>query len=384
MAPARSKKVGNRGARAGTPRTRRFRRARSLVAYWRDGRLTFENYLTRTVVSADLPAAEILARFEDWRTPAEVAGELPDFEPASVRRGVADLARHNLLVREGSDAARRDEALAEVWRDWLPQASYHFATKDAPFASPRAWARLARKFLAESPQPPLFKTGAGRPTPLAPVPPRDDEFERALLARRTHREFSAAPIPLESISALLHYTWGVTGHLDTPLWGKLLHKTSPSGGARHPGEVYMAALDVSGLRRGVYHYNARDHVLERLPAGISRKRLFDYAVGQTHVAKAAAVFFMTAIFPRSMWKYRSPRAYRVVTLETGHLGQTFCLVATWLGLAPFTTAACRDTTIEKGLGIDGIEESLLYIVGVGMPKRVPRSGRGGAGPLLVK
>jgi hypothetical protein len=71
----------------------------------------------------------------------------------------------------------------------------------------------------------------------------------------------------------------------------------------------------------------------------------------------------------------TPRAYRIVTLETGHLGQTFCLVATWLGLAPFTTAACRDTAIERALGIDRIEESLLYLAGVGLPAAPPARRR---------
>jgi SagB-type dehydrogenase family enzyme len=76
---------------------------------------------------------------------------------------------------------------------------------------------------------------------------------------------------------------------------------------------------------------------------------------------------MTAVFPRTMWKYRHARAYRVVLLDAGHLCQTFCLVSTWLGLAPFCTAALKDTLIEEDLGIDGIRESILYIAGVGLP-----------------
>jgi SagB-type dehydrogenase family enzyme len=76
---------------------------------------------------------------------------------------------------------------------------------------------------------------------------------------------------------------------------------------------------------------------------------------------------MTAVFPRVQWKYRFARSYRVVLLETGHLCQTFCLVATWLGLAPFCTAAFEDTMIEKDLGVDGIRESALYVAGVGAP-----------------
>ncbi len=36
-----------------------------------------------------------------------------------------------------------------------------------------------------------------------------------------------------------------------------------------------------------------------------------------------------------------------------------------VGLAPFCTAALKDTLIEKDLGIDGIRESVLYVAGVG-------------------
>jgi hypothetical protein len=56
-----------------------------------------------------------------------------------------------------------------------------------------------------------------------------------------------------------------------------------------------------------------------------------------------------------------------VLLDAGHLGQTFCLTATRLGLAPFCTAALKDTLIERDLGIDGIAESVLYVTGIGMP-----------------
>lgn len=358
------------------PRAVRLRRARAVLAYWRDGRLTFENYLTRQVVSADPIAVDILGFFETWRDPAALARKLPQFTPASLRKAVATLTRHTLLVRQGSGLAGNDAAVARAWRDWLPQGSFHFATKDTPFIPQQRWPATARRFLSESAPPPPFKTLPGAPrTALPEAAPAGGEFVRVLLSRRTHREFSGAPVPLSAIATILHYTWGPTGTVMSPTFGPLVAKTSPSGGARHPGEVYVAAFDVEGLARGIYHFNARDHVLELVRPRLTRREMLAFAVGQQHVSKAAAVFLMTTSFPRSMWKYRSPRAYRVVTLDTGHLGQTFCLVATWLGLAPFTTAAMRDTAIERALGIDGVRESMMYIAGVGVPA-------GGAGSAI--
>ena len=61
-----------------------------------------------------------------------------------------------------------------------------------------------------------------------------------------------------------------------------------------------------------------------------------------------------------MWKYRDAHAYRVLHLDAGHLGQTFHLAATALGLAPFTTAATRNLMVEKALGLDGVSEIVLY------------------------
>ena len=75
-----------------------------------------------------------------------------------------------------------------------------------------------------------------------------------------------------------------------------------------------------------------------------------------------------------------PRAYRIVLTDAGHICQTFCLVATWLGLAPFCTMALADSRIEAALRIDGVGESVLYAAGVGTP---PRNSKWAPGPARV-
>jgi len=79
--------------------------------------------------------------------------------------------------------------------------------------------------------------------------------------------------------------------------------------------------------------------------------------------------FFAASFERVLWRYDYSRAYRAVLIEAGHLCQTFCLTATWLGLAPFCSMALSDRSIERDLKLDGITESVLYAAGVGV--RVP-------------
>jgi SagB-type dehydrogenase family enzyme len=346
----------------------RLRRARTLQVYWTGADPTFENFLTHSIVSASPVAFRILCFFNDWRHAEDVAAELPEFSPHSVQTAVRQLVANKFLLEENSPAVKQDEKLAKEWAHWLPHGSFHFSTRNITYITPEAGRLAAKGFLRHSAQPSFYKSISGaKRIPLTRPSQPEGEFLRALLGRRTHREFSPQPITRDKISTLLYYTFGVTGYLKAPVYGMLPLTTSPSGGARHPIEAYMVALRVKGLPRGIYHYNTRNHELELVRNGATRARVLKYAEGQTHVGNAAAVLLMTAVFPRTMWKYRSARAYRVVLLDSGHVCQTFCLVASWLGLAPFCTAVFSEKRIEEDLRVDGISESAMYVAGVGMP-----------------
>jgi SagB-type dehydrogenase family enzyme len=354
--------VKTRSARA------RCRRARATLAYWKGGELVLENYATRVSITADPIAIRILDFFERWRNPESISRAFPEYSAASLARGIRQLIAHTMLVREGTREAAADADLDRVWSDWLPEGGFHFATKNAPYIDLRLGLEERRKTLPARPQPPFFKSYPGaRAIALPRVRRRDSEFEDVLLARKTHRSFAKGGVSLEQVATLLSLVWGVQGRINSPLFGKLAHKTSPSGGARHPGEVYLMAKNVAGLRQGIYHYHPVHHRLTPIKRGSMRGKAWRYCVRQQHAEKASALFLMTAMFPRTMWKYHTARAYRVVLLDAGHLCQTFCLAATWMGLAPFSTAALDDTLIERDLGIDGIRESILYVSGIGVP-----------------
>jgi len=350
-------------------RTIQLRRARSLFAYWRDSRLFFHNFARRLTVSAKPITCEVLDFFNDWRTFQEAITCFADYTPRSVHSAISQLVKQDLLLVKGSPEAAQDSRIAKDWSAWLPEGSFHFSTKDPPYADFSNWsADRLKSILPKTPAPKIFKTVKGVEKMLLPACVfSGSEFIRVLLARKTHRQFSKEKLTLEIVSQLLRLVWGVNGYLHSPMFGKLLHKTSPSGGARHPGEVYLMALRVKGLTAGLYHYHPGRHHLERISTKATPDKAWLYCGRQRYVRDAAALFLMTAVFRRTMWKYDYARAYRVVLLDAGHLCQTFCLVATWLGLAPFCTAALKDTLIEEDLGIDGIRESVLYVAGVGLP-----------------
>jgi SagB-type dehydrogenase family enzyme len=200
-------------------------------------------------------------------------------------------------------------------------------------------------------------------------PAAKGEYADVLLGRRTWRHFSKAPVSKEQLATLLWLTWGVQrwGHVRGQ--GRIALKTSPSGGACHPGEVYVAVLNVSGVDPGFYHYAPDRHALERLAPVLRPRVISRYLPMQPWFRGAAALFLMTAVFAREQWRYPVARAYRAVLLDAGHLCQTFCLTATWLGLAPFCSMAFADSCIERDLNLDGVSESVIYVTGVGSRPR---------------
>jgi SagB-type dehydrogenase family enzyme len=340
------------------------------IAYWDGGRLRIANYLTRRTFSADTAALSLIGFFSIPRTIEEALLEFRAYSTQSVAKSILQLIDAQLLLEQGSAELEQDARVSASWRPWLPECAFHFMTQDTPYA-PWDWPIAKKlKLVSQTPMPPQFKTVRGEDrVPLRRYRGAADPFFETLLTRRTHREFARGKVSLEHVATLLQATWGVQGYFRATGFGRLPYKTSPSGGARHPGEVYLMALRVDGLERGLYHYSAADHVLTRLPADVGPRSASEYCAGQSYAGKAAALFVMTAVFARTMWKYRRARAYRVVLLETGHLCQTFCLTATRLGLAPFSTAALKDSLIERDLELDGISESVLYIAGVGLPAR---------------
>jgi SagB-type dehydrogenase family enzyme len=344
----------------------RYRRSSHLISYWQGRQLVFENYALDVRVTAAPQTCEMLHFLDRWRTAAEVARHFPDHTTQSLAGALSNLIDAGLVERSRAPRDKKAEAL-RGWSDWSPAASYfHMATRNshAPIESDDS-VRVLRQRARQTPMPPASKSYPRNRQVALPAPQTKGEFPRVLLERRTWRQFSPAALKLDDLATLLGLTFGVQSWLDLRGIGRVALKTSPSGGARHPIEAYVIAQRVRGLSRGLYHYNAATHRLELLHKRVSPAKTASYLNGQAWCDGAGAVVLMTAVFARQQWKYPGPRAYRIMLIDAGHLCQTFCLAATWLGLAPFCTMALADSEIESDLKIDGVSEAVVYAAGVG-------------------
>jgi SagB-type dehydrogenase family enzyme len=355
---------GLEGYRQVREETVKFRRAPVLVSYWRQGRLLAENYATGVCAGLTPLAIAILDHAGDWRTPDALARAVNSAPGAAFTRVLRALERATLLERQG---ARRRARPLDAWAPWLPHAGFfHFGTKNQMYLAPRAAALALRAQSRAAPCPPPTKSYPARRRIALPSP-REVRvpLDAALLERRTWRRFSRRAVALADIATVLDLTWGVQHRARDDEGNRIVLKTSPSGGATHPIEVYVAAFKVAGLPRGNYHYDAARHALTRVRtvrAGFTPMR---YLPRQPWYRGAAALFLMTAVVGRETWKYPTARAYRALLIDAGHLTQTCCLIATAIGLGPFCSMALDDSGIEQDLGIDGVSEVALYAAGCG-------------------
>jgi SagB-type dehydrogenase family enzyme len=353
----------------GETRTTRYRRSPHLVLFWSGRRLILVNYATRTRLVASPVLCEVLDFLNDWRTAEQLFAFKPRVHPRLLQQLLDALARRSCVQRDDRPPVDGEHAMAS-WMDWNPAAGFfHNSTKDLRYAGLRAIERMTHARARRSPMPPPVKRYRGAPLVHLPPARTDGEFAGVLLARRTWRRFASKPADLASFSTLLGLTAGVQSWVLGTANQKVALKTSPSGGARQPIELYVLALNVEGLKKGFYHYASDRHLLERIGGRVPARVVERYLPKQRWYKPASAIVFFGAVFSRVQWRYAHARAYRAVLIEAGHVCQTFCLTATWLGLAPFCSMALADSAIEDDLGLDGVRESVMYAAGIGTRPR---------------
>jgi len=203
--------------------------------------------------------------------------------------------------------------------------------------------------------------------PLARAP--GNAFDALLARRATCRNFDPArPLPQALFAQLMQRVFAAQAEVRVGDDTAFLKKNSPSGGGLHPTEAYLVVQHVERIEPGLYHYHAKAHALEPLPApGLPLRDFLMQAVAQQHwFADAHVAVALVPRFDRTFWKYRRHmKGYRVVALEAGHLSQTLYLAATEAGLGAFITAAINEKPLEAALGLDPLREGALAVCGFG-------------------
>ncbi|MFL1406594.1 SagB/ThcOx family dehydrogenase [Marinobacter sp. M1N3S26] len=177
--------------------------------------------------------------------------------------------------------------------------------------------------------------------------------------RRSIREYSDSPIPIQHLSRLLWAAQGVT-RPD----GK---RTTPSAGGLYPLQLRVLVRRVEGLEPGIYDYLGDSHSL-KIAGGLPSDEIIN-AVGigdQPWLAESAAVLGVVADLAGTVRHFESQppvgeRGKRYVYMETGALTQNVHLHATDLELGCVLVAGFDDTRAREALKLSPEREPMALL-----------------------
>ena len=183
---------------------------------------------------------------------------------------------------------------------------------------------------------------------------------RAMKNRVSHRDFSGDPLLLDELSFLLWATQGVR-----LVEGNNTYRNVPSAGCRHSMETYLAVFNVKGIEKGVYRYLPLSHrlILEFKESELNQK-LINATFGQQFAGLSAVTFIWTTIPNRMEWRY-GPVSHKVIALDAGHAAQNLYLACEAINSGTCVIGAYDQEYADDLLGLDGVDEFVIYLAPVG-------------------
>jgi len=219
------------------------------------------------------------------------------------------------------------------------------------------------------PQPPLVlpKSDEGKVIEL-PEPKKvktnQITIDEAINRRCSVRAYSNEPLTLNELSYILWSTQGVKEITNRPI----TLRTVPSAGARHCFESYLLINNVEGLTKGLYRFLAVEHKLQLInkDRDISEK-ITQACLNQRFILNSAVTLILTVVRYRMMWRY-TERGYRYMHLDAGHVMQNLYLCAEAINSGVCAIAAFDDDKLNNALGLDGVEQFVIYVGVIGKKK----------------
>ncbi|MBD3689387.1 SagB/ThcOx family dehydrogenase [Nanchangia anserum] len=325
---------------------------------------------TRRVWKVDHKTAAVALLYigEDALAGAEAAEILSSvMQRKSVQKRIDALLNLELL-----EAADRESALLETnarWasRGWGDAFDYLLATWDYPFENYAAGGQARdeermERYESESPDNVRYLPAKGELRhQIATV---REGLERHI-ARAEVSEADLLDATLDIASAVtqpVEWRASRTGGADHML------RVSPSGGARHPAEVYLIALNVPGLDRGVYHVSVGDAALAWVGEAPSNEDLQKNMPGAYRLdAEPRVIFVVTLHVARNMYRYREPRTFRTIFLDAGHMGGLIEALCDSRGMTAHGHHGFNDTFVGELLKCgDLTKEVPAYLVSVAL------------------
>lgn len=287
-----------------------------------------------------------------------------------------ELVKYSFLITKSSLCYDAEEK-TRFWKryGWNEALDYYISIKDYPFLdyetiqAKRVEKGLMNRYIKKDPVPSIYKEYKNlKKIPLVKDYSSMDnvDLRKLLIEEVFDYKASSDPLSKKQISDVLFNTFGKTGTVEFELQGEFLLKNNPSGGARHPIEAYPIIFN-SEIKKGIYHYSVKDNALEEISstANLDQIKELIYELKTNPMFPIKMIIVMSAVFPRSMWRYRDPRSYRVILHDMGHILETMKIVCKAFGIKTYYGHGFHDKRLGKLFNISGIDEAVLKFAVLG-------------------
>ncbi|MDF2940532.1 MAG: oxidase [Gammaproteobacteria bacterium] len=320
---------------------------------------------------------DILYKANDWINPDELAQYISSLDDGKIPKEqaeatVQEMINNGLLEEKKSSPISKYENALSNWQvnGWQEAQSYHlhtnFIQKMDYSLDPHGYIDKGMMvgYVSEEKIPCAYKDY--QDVPIIKLVPYDEITQQQKNITQIFEDHVTCnpvqgPIGFDELSWYLNLAFGQTRTRKLPITGEHIAKTVPSGGSRHPIEVYPIIFSVDGIEPGVYHYNVRNHALEQLKAGNFSEALERHIITLSKRVKflPKIAFIFTCIFERSMFRYREARSYRVMHYDLGHLMQNAAYLASSIQYSTYRGYSLHENEIENLIEIDGLNESAM-------------------------
>ncbi|HXT68721.1 MAG TPA: SagB family peptide dehydrogenase [Vicinamibacterales bacterium] len=191
----------------------------------------------------------------------------------------------------------------------------------------------------------------------------DAPLGEVMKARATARNLVPRRLSLREVATIFHFAYGITRDNKDSVFPRPF-RTVPSGGGLYPIELYFHTSQVEDLAAGLYHFSPIENSVQLIREGDESRKLAEALVQSQLALDSSLIVFLTAVFERSTFKY-GDRGYRFTLIEAGHIVQNMALTAAALGLGAVPIGGFFDRPIDDLLGLDGLAQSTVYMVGIG-------------------
>lgn len=246
--------------------------------------------------------------------------------------------------------------------NWNEAFIYQAATKDYPFikmdesdAFERDMIRM-KEFKREDPVPAIYQEFNAQKR----VYLKHFNFKQSL--EKVAQNLKAKKDKFGMLSLFLNLCFGERKKQRFNIQGNFLRKVIPSGGSRHPTEVFYISFS-NEVDRGIYHYNVKHNCLDLIKSGNYYKECKNatYDLFDKYKKKPRGMIIFTVVHNRSMWRYRDSRSWRAILIDLGHALMVYRQLAIKLGWKYYTYQKFKDRDIAKLLEVNPVRQTPLYV-----------------------